>query len=425
MSDLPSIGSFIDRRYRVRREIARGAVGVVYEADHGYTGRPVAVKLLVPEQRRVEDSQIRLMYEAQALNRVRHAGIVDVLDAGVDEAYGPYLVTELLSGRTLEGLLTARRRLGNDETRAIGLRLCDALAWSHSRGVIHRDIKPGNVFIARSESGREFIKLFDFGIARLERPGARKLTVHGTVLGTPEYMSPEQLHGSEEIDERSDIYALGVTLFECATGNVPFEGNYADVLLKSATVDMPTVRSQNPEASPDLARAIEVALHHDPRQRHASMRAFGESLARANASPGAGAGSGALSGEHSLLSGQAGRNSEPRAGEAAAPAKRRFPRAPYVTPVRVMRADGTTIDGRSEDVSIGGFLTVLTQSVAQGELVRVRFALPIVGKIAELEATTRWIRTARGKDAVGLEFRAITTDVREAIERYVTAMGGA
>jgi c-di-GMP-binding flagellar brake protein YcgR len=90
-----------------------------------------------------------------------------------------------------------------------------------------------------------------------------------------------------------------------------------------------------------------------------------------------------------------------------------------------MRADGTTIDGRSEDVSIGGFLTVLTQSVAQGELVRVRFALPIVGKIAELEATTRWIRTARGKDAVGLEFRAITTDVREAIERYVTAMGGA
>jgi serine/threonine protein kinase len=417
MSDLPPIGSFIDRRYRVRREIARGAVGVVYEADHGYTARAVAVKLLVPEQRRVEDNQIRLLYEAQALNRVRHAGIVDVLDAGVDEAYGPYLVTELLSGRTLEGLLTARRRLGNEETRAIGLRLCDALAWSHSRGVIHRDIKPGNVFIARSENGREFIKLFDFGIARLDRPGARKLTVHGTVLGTPEYMSPEQLHGSEEIDERSDIYALGVTLFECATGNVPFEGNYADVLLKSATVDMPTVRSQNPEASPDLARAIEVALHHDPRQRHASMRAFGESLARA--------GTAAAAETNSLLSGQAGRNTDPREGDTAAAPKRRFPRAPYVTPVRVMRADGTTIDGRSEDVSLGGFLTVLTQSVAQGELVRVRFALPIVGKIAELEATTRWIRTARGKDAVGLEFRAISAEVRDAIERYVTAMGGA
>jgi c-di-GMP-binding flagellar brake protein YcgR len=104
--------------------------------------------------------------------------------------------------------------------------------------------------------------------------------------------------------------------------------------------------------------------------------------------------------------------------------KRRFARAPYVTPVRVMRASGASIDGRSEDVSIGGLLTVLTQSCDQGELVRVRFALPIIGKIAELEATTRWIRTARGKDAVGLEFRAIAADAREAIERYVTAMGG-
>jgi serine/threonine-protein kinase len=412
MSDL--IGSLIDRRYRVRREIARGAVGVVYECEHGYTGRPVAVKILVPEQRRTEDSQIRLLYEAQALNRVRHPGILDVLDAGVDEAIGPFLVTELLSGRTLEGLLTARRRLGNDETRAIGLRLCDALAFAHSRGVLHRDIKPGNVFIARSENGREFIKLFDFGIARVERPGSRKLTAHGTVMGTPEYMSPEQLHASEELDERSDVYALGVTLFECATGNVPFEGNYADVLLKSATKELPTVRSINPEVPPELARAIEVALAHDPRQRHASMRAFGESLARATSA----------AEPTSLLSGQPNATTAARVADSGPAVKRRFARAPYVTPVRVMRASGASIDGRSEDVSIGGLLTVLTQSCDQGELVRVRFALPIIGKIAELEATTRWIRTARGKDAVGLEFRAIAADAREAIERYVTAMGG-
>ena len=388
----------------------------MYEVEHGYTGRAAAVKLLVPAQRRVEDSQVRLLYEAQALNRARHPGILDVLDAGLDDVYGPFIATELLSGRTLEGLLTARRQLGNDETRAIGIRLCDALAHAHSRGVIHRDIKPGNVFIARNESGREFIKLFDFGIARVERPGSPKLTHQGTVLGTPEYMSPEQLHGSETIDERSDIYALGVTLFECATGTVPFEGHYADVLLKSATQEMPTVRSRNADVPPELARAIEVALQHDPRQRHATMRAFAESLARSAA--------GAVPGDaSSLLSGQQGQSAGIGHRESIA-VKRRFPRAPYVTPVRVMQGDGSSIDGRSEDVSVGGLLTVLTHSVAQGELARVRFALPISGKIAELEATTRWIRTARGKDAVGLEFRSISSEARDAIERYVSAMGG-
>jgi serine/threonine-protein kinase len=415
MSELPPIGSLLDRRYRVRREMARGAVGVVYEGEHGYTGRPVALKVLSPEQRGVEDSQIRLIYEAQALNRVRHPGIVDVLDAGMDETYGPYLVTELLSGRTLEGLLTARRQLAVEESRAIGLRLCDSLGFAHSRGVIHRDIKPGNVFVARSEGGKEFIKLFDFGIARLERPGAKKLTQVGTVMGTPEYMSPEQLNAEDKIDERSDIYSLGVTLYECLTGAVPFEGHYAEVLLKSATEEMASIRSINPEVPPELASAIETALQHHPAERHTSMRAFAESLARTAPSAEA----------PSLLAGaQSRQGASARAGEAGPAVKRRFPRAPYVTPVRVIRPSGDSIDGRSEDVSIGGLLAVLTQSCAQGELVRVRFALPITGKIAEVEATTRWIRTARGKDAVGLEFRAVASDAREVIERYVTAMGG-
>ena len=412
MAEIPELGHVVDRRYRVRREIARGAVGVVYEADHGYLGRPVALKLLLPEQRRVEDTKIRLIYEAQALNAVRHPSILDVLDAGIDEAYGPFLVTELLSGRTLEGLLTARRKIGVEETRIIGMRLCDALGYAHSRGVIHRDIKPGNVFVARAENGREYVKLFDFGIARFERAGSRKLTAQGTVLGTPEYMSPEQLHATDDVNERADIYALGITLFECLTGTVPFEGNYADVLLKTATEPMPTAQSRNPEVPADLSRAIAMALRYHPAERYPTMKAFGEALA-----PKAG-----TSEASSLLSGPITRGTQTAPDGAAV--KRKFPRAPYVTPVRVLRPDGTSIDGRSEDVSSGGLLAVLTASVAANELVRVRFALPIVGKIAELEATTRWIRTARGKDAVGLEFRAITSEAKDAIERYVAAMGG-
>ena len=412
MVEIPELGHVVDRRYRVRREIARGAVGVVYEADHGYLGRPVALKLLLPEQRRVEETKVRLIYEAQALNAVRHPSIVDVLDAGIDEAYGPFLVTELLSGRTLEGLLTARRKIGVEESRVIGQRLCDALGYAHSRGVIHRDIKPGNVFVARAENGREYLKLFDFGIARFERSGNRKLTAQGTVMGTPEYMSPEQLHASDDVNERSDIYALGITLFECLTGTVPFEGNYADVLLKTATEPMPTAQSRNPEVPPDLSRAIATALRYHPAERHPTMRAFAEALAP----------KGGVAETPSLLSGPTSRGPTPTQDGPAV--KRKFPRAPYVTPVRVLRSDGTSIDGRSEDVSSGGLLAVFTTSVAANELVRVRFALPIVGKIAELEATTRWIRTARGKDAVGLEFRAITAEAKDAIERYVAAMGG-
>lgn len=412
MVEIPELDHVVDRRYRVRREIARGAVGVVYEADHGYLGRPVAIKLLLPEQRRIEDTKIRLIYEAQALNAVRHPSIVDVLDAGIDENYGPFLVTELLSGRTLEGLLTARRKIGVEESRIIGIRLCDALAHAHSRGVIHRDIKPGNVFVARAENGREYLKLFDFGIARFERSGNRKLTAQGTVMGTPEYMAPEQLHASDDINERADIYALGITLFECLTGTVPFEGNYADVLLKTATEPMPTAQSRNPEVPADLSRAIATALRYHPAERYPTMKAFAEALA-----PKAGSAE-----TPSLLSGPTSRGSHTSPDGAAV--KRKFPRAPYVTPVRVLRPDGTSIDGRSEDVSCGGLLAVMTTSVAASELVRVRFALPIVGKIAELEATTRWIRTARGKDAVGLEFRAITAEAKDAIDRYVAAMGG-
>jgi len=412
MVEVPELGHVVDRRYRVRREIARGAVGVVYEADHGYLGRPVAIKLLLPEQRRVEETKVRLIYEAQALNAVRHPSIVDVLDAGVDEAYGPYLVTELLSGRTLEGLLTARRKIGVEETRIIGLRLCDALGYAHARGVIHRDIKPGNVFVARAENGREYLKIFDFGIARFERAGNRKLTAQGTVMGTPEYMSPEQLHASEDVDQRSDVYSLGITLFECLTGTVPFEGNYADVLLKTATEPMPTAQSRNPEVPADLSRAIATALRYHAPERHPTMRAFAEALAP----------KGGAAEAPSLLSGPTSRGTH--TSPEGPSVKRKFPRAPYVTPVRVLRPDGTSIDGRSEDVSSGGLLAVLTASVAANEVVRVRVALPIVGKIAELEATTRWIRTARGKDAVGLEFRAITAEAKDAIERYVSAMGG-
>lgn len=407
MTALPTAGTVLDQRYVIQREIARGAAGIVYAAEHRYTKRPVALKVLGLATRHDAESRRRLLGEAEALNRVRHPAIVEVLDAGELEPLGPYLVTELLAGRTLQGILTARRRLGIEETIAIGRTLAEALAHAHARGVIHRDLKPGNVFVLRDESGREGVKLFDFGVARVV-PSGERVTLPGALIGTPEYMAPEQLLAQDPIDHRADVYALGVTLYECLTGSVPFEGSFGEVLLKSSTQPMPPVRSVNPDVPEALARVVERALARDPDARFADMHAFGRALSAARAStpdrpP--------TSGPAGILSSTVG------AGQ------RRHPRAPYVTPVRVLFPSGATLDGRSEDISLGGLLAILAGSCAAGDRVRVRFAVPITHRIAEIEATTRWVRTARGREAVGLEFGKLPRDVRDAIERYVRAMG--
>jgi len=226
------VGSVVDRRYRLKREIARGGAGAVFEAEHLYTSRPVAIKLLIAEQAEASESRQRLLLEARALSVARHPGIVLGLDAGETEDGTPYLVMELLEGRTLEGILAVRRRVAVADAVYIGMQLCDALAAAHERGILHRDIKPSNIFISRSESGREVTKIFDFGIARLPQQNL-KITQQGAVLGTPEYMAPEQLLAQEDVDARCDIYALGVSLYEALAGTVPFEGNFGEVCSKS------------------------------------------------------------------------------------------------------------------------------------------------------------------------------------------------
>jgi len=225
------IGTTVDRRYLLKREIARGGAGAVFEAEHIYTQRSVALKLLLPEQRSAPEPRARLLREALALSAARHPGVVAALDAGETEDGTPYLVLELLEGRSLEGILAVRRRIAAAEVAWIGAAICEALAAAHRRGIIHRDIKPSNVFVARDEQGNEVVKVFDFGVARVPSE-KNKLTQDGALLGTPEYMAPEQLL-AREVDGRTDLYAVGVTLYECLAGVVPFEGNFGEVLLKA------------------------------------------------------------------------------------------------------------------------------------------------------------------------------------------------
>jgi serine/threonine protein kinase len=192
-----SPASTIDRRYTVRREIARGGMGIVFEAEHSLTRSPVAVKVLTTAALGWPIVHARLMREARALAVARHPGVASVLDAGVCRSHGPYLVLEMIEGRSLESFIVARRTLDVESTVAVAQQLGAALSYVHSTGVVHRDVKPGNVLVTR-DAGREgdVLKLLDFGIARVGEGDdvvERKLTQQTDVLGTIEYMAPEQI----------------------------------------------------------------------------------------------------------------------------------------------------------------------------------------------------------------------------------------
>jgi serine/threonine-protein kinase len=411
------VGEVVDRRYRLKREIARGGAGAVFEAEHLFTTRPVAIKLLIPQQANAHESRLRLLLEARALTVARHPGIVLGLDAGETDEGLPYLVMELLEGRTLEGILAVRRKIEVADAVFLGMQLCDALAAAHERGILHRDLKPSNMFISRTETGREVVKVFDFGIARLPQQ-EQKITQENAVLGTPEYMAPEQLLARDDLDARCDIYGLGISLYEALAGVVPFEGNFGEVLLKVSIESMPSLVQRCPQVPVELERAIAKAIARDPADRHASMRAFAEALSQVPL------GDAQLS---SLLGLRAavgtGAHAAPPSPDSAS-TRRRFARAPYVTPTRIFRPNGSTLDGRSEDISVGGLLVLAPQAFDQAERVTVRFALPITGKLLDVPAIARWVKMARGTGAVGLQFVDLAPDHTLVIESYVTALGG-
>jgi eukaryotic-like serine/threonine-protein kinase len=468
----PNVGDLVDRRYALKREIDRGGIGAVFEAEHRYTGRAVAIKLLTAEHAQNPESQERLLREGRALTLARHPNVVMALDAGTTETGAPYLVMELVEGRTLAGLLTSRQRIPAVDAVRVAIQLCDALAFAHERGIVHRDIKPSNLFVCRNDVGQETVKLFDFGIASLggesELRTQPKLTQQGSVLGTPEYMAPEQLFAKPGVDQRSDLYAVGVTLFECLCGVVPFEGNYAEVLVKVSTQGTPDLRSRCPDVAPPLAGAVQTALAKEPAQRFANAREFGRALAatierphapstllgirRPPLPPAPAPGPGALSmagrlplpaitGLDAARAAATNPRGRPRPPPlppvtaapvvpAAVPAaqdaaqRRRFARAPYVTPVRIVQQDGRSIDGKSEDISEGGLLVMADRACGAAEQVEIRFALPTTGRIVGCRAIARWVRTVRGTGALGLQFQDLADEVRAGIRQYVTAMGG-
>jgi len=437
----PTVGDTIDRRYRLKREIARGSMGIVFEAVHAFTGQSVAIKVVNGQAERVKECRERLRREARALAAVRHPNVVEILDAGVSPEGEPYAILEMLEGRPLDGILATRRRITPADAVHIGRQVCAALAFAHSRGIVHRDLKPGSIFIAHNEFGEEIVKLFDFGIAQVpsEMAGSKKLTKDGTLLGTPEYMAPEQLLARGNVDHRCDIYATGVTLFECLAGDVPYTGTYPEVLMKvMAATGPPSLRAVRPDITEALSAAIEKALQKDVGERYGQAFSFGAALVTAS---GLSEGSSTLLGtfraqpavrskatvEPSTLPAE-GRAGAPVTAEPSPPPeqdprqRRRYARVPYVTQARIIGPTGATLDGRAEDISEGGLLVLTERRCNDGELIRVRFALPITGAIATVGARSRWIYTARGRYATGLEFIDLADDAKTEIARYAEIM---
>ena len=423
------VGSVVDGKYEIRRDSRRrrrrcGLRGVA----PGFTHRRVALKIVSPEAPRstMGELRARLVREARALATVRHPGIVDILDGGLTDDGHPYIVLEMPreSACTLEGLLTGRGRLSPRNAVAIGLQLASSLEAAHSAGVVHRDLKPSNVFVTRDRNGFEWVKLMDFGTARLSDPSGARLTGIGALIGTPQYMAPEQLLALDDVDERADVYALGVTLFECLTGKVPYEGNYQQVLLQAAgDGEAPSPRAAFPELDQNVARVIQRAIAKDRNDRFQTMGDFAQALEAAmpNAPRNTclvGAPVAAASPvETTTLLSEADDVSQ----------RRRAVRAPYVTPLRVVSAKGD-FDARSEDISEGGLMFVSRDSFTAGETCEMRFALPIEGTVVSCTAQVRWVRAARPNDpagprAIGVEFVNASPELKASVTRYISLMG--
>ena len=281
----PLIGAEVAGRYKVIKRLGEGGMGQVYLAMHEVIEKKVALKVLRPEYSEKPDIVTRFQQEAISASRIKHPNVLEVFDFGQLENNGCFfLAMEFLEGRDLSDEISACGVLEPNRAIPIALQICRALGAAHSRGVVHRDMKPENVFLQRTTDGEEIVKIVDFGIAQLrspdnlqgegpEEPKRRRLTKTGMIFGTPEYMAPEQAAG-KNADLRVDIYATGIILYEMFTGAVPFTGEtFMAVLASQLNDEAPSMREIVPDLP--LSRELEAVIMHTlakkPDERFQSM----------------------------------------------------------------------------------------------------------------------------------------------------------
>ena len=265
-------------RYLLVRLLGEGGMGAVYEATHQDLGRRVAIKILHPRYAESEKARSRFLREGQAASRIRHPNVADVYDVGIEGVH-PYLVMELLEGADLAQVIEREAPLSVQRTADLLVPVVAAVAIAHDQGVVHRDLKPGNIFLSAERNAIK-PKVLDFGVSKLiDHEDAPSLTDTGTFLGTPHYMSPEQAQGAKHVDVRSDQYSLGVILYECATARRPIEEDSMYPLLRRIVQgDFPSPRQINPNVSSAFENVILRAMARDPAQRFTTTRALGLAL---------------------------------------------------------------------------------------------------------------------------------------------------
>lgn len=261
-------------RYQIDDEIGRGSMGVVYKAYDPKIDRPIAIKVLRKDLLANQELVQRFLMEALAIGRIPHPNIVTVHDAGEDQGT-VFIAMELLMGQSLRDIMR-KSELSLQEIITIGVEVAKALDFSHQRGIVHRDIKPSNII--RDTSGH--IKITDFGIAHIEDPALPQQTIAGEILGTPLYMSPEQVM-SKPVDGRSDIYSLGVVLYELIAGTNPFKGEGLPAIFNSIKQDMPPKpHISDTDISRPLTELIMKSISKDPNHRFQRGKAMAQALTK-------------------------------------------------------------------------------------------------------------------------------------------------
>ncbi|MFH1437591.1 MAG: protein kinase [Pseudomonadota bacterium] len=276
-------GRIIDDKYEVLERMSQGGMSIVYAGRQRAVDRKVVLKFFSPDLRASEDMLSRFRNEAKITAAIAHKNIVGIHDMGTTSDGVHFLVMEYLEGATLDELLTGGS-LPETMAVSIAMEILSALNAVHSKGVVHRDLKPDNVFFARQAGGEQIVKVLDFGISQLAWPDKKAkapTTDVGKVYGTPAYMSPEQAKGSRDVDARTDLYSLGVMLYEMVTSQLPFPGNnYNQIMYRIVSkAPIPPARI-NPDISPDLNRIIIRALEKNVDKRFQSASEFAVFLSR-------------------------------------------------------------------------------------------------------------------------------------------------
>ena len=274
------IGTVLSGKYKIESFVQKGAMGAVYLGHHLDLGREVAVKIFHPHLVENEILTKRFLNEARGTSKLNHRNIVDIIDVGADEEGTPFFVMEYLVGEALKDRIKRRgNKLTVKESTDLIIQVLTGLDVAHSRNIIHRDIKPGNIFIAKEADDSEIVKILDFGIAKfhdIEVKGDGELTTDGSILGTPSYMSPEQTMGKkDEIDRRTDIYSCGLVLYRCLTGLIPFRAEERYQFIQNI-IHMPAPRPSSiaRDVPAGLDRVVLKALEKKKNRRYEDCKSF-------------------------------------------------------------------------------------------------------------------------------------------------------